>query len=557
MRLTAFIIGLAFCVLFSGCTTISFFTHQEESALSNAVKKIGRGAAQIDVNDIVRIEDKPFVNQFIIPDELRRQAIFYSGCLFSDFCVYTLYGRFNYWYNSTSPDYDFNFKGYSEYESSDLPGFEDFLCTSRSKIAQALFVKSRQEYPWLDLIEGDYVRMDESVGSWTSDIPEKERSVIRFKIQGDCCSIFSIPARRAFSFYEVVSTNTIKVVVFNSFNRKKHKLLQGVIHRFGSPILTNGFSSTQLMTISFKDNYCTLILDGKEYRDSKKSYASNVAKQAEECARKEAAEVAAAKTKEDRKLQEAAHAAQVKQAKQTQLLREAETLFAENDFTKAMSKAGEALALDGSTNGVRFGEITDFLAQVRRTVQQKAEQGDAKAQFYLGCCYDSGRGVSQNSKEAVKWFRLSADQGNADAQNNLATAYYYGWGVPQDYQESVKWLRLAAKQGNANAQDRLNSEVVELKKKDYVAVLRKKAEQGDAEAQYEIGHAAWDGKGVPKDRVEAMKLLRQSSAKGNGSAKSDIKLITKFAEMFDGCSVHDLPSLDEMYIKNDRLNSLR
>ena len=32
----------------------------------------------------------------------------------------------------------------------------------------------------------------------------------------------------------------------------------------------------------------------------------------------------------------------------------------------------------------------------------KAERGDAESQFNLGFCYDDGRGVAKNAKEAVK-----------------------------------------------------------------------------------------------------------------------------------------------------------
>ena len=40
-----------------------------------------------------------------------------------------------------------------------------------------------------------------------------------------------------------------------------------------------------------------------------------------------------------------------------------------------------------------------------------ADQGDSFAQYNLGMMYAYGRGVTQDDKEAVKWYRLSADQG--------------------------------------------------------------------------------------------------------------------------------------------------
>ena len=49
-----------------------------------------------------------------------------------------------------------------------------------------------------------------------------------------------------------------------------------------------------------------------------------------------------------------------------------------------------------------------------------AEQGDAEAQAGLGSNYQFGSGVTQNFKEAVRWYRKAAEQGHSIAQNNLA-----------------------------------------------------------------------------------------------------------------------------------------
>ena len=53
--------------------------------------------------------------------------------------------------------------------------------------------------------------------------------------------------------------------------------------------------------------------------------------------------------------------------------------------------------------------------------------------------YREGKGVAQNYKKTVYWWRKAADQGYADAQRSLGTAYYNGIGVAQNYKQAVYW----------------------------------------------------------------------------------------------------------------------
>ena len=84
-----------------------------------------------------------------------------------------------------------------------------------------------------------------------------------------------------------------------------------------------------------------------------------------------------------------------------------------------------------------------------------AEQGYARAQYFLGLMYDNGEGVPQDKKTAVKWYTLAAEQGNAEAQSLLGIYYTKGSeviGVLEDDKTAVKWFTLAAEQGHAGAQ---------------------------------------------------------------------------------------------------------
>ena len=55
-----------------------------------------------------------------------------------------------------------------------------------------------------------------------------------------------------------------------------------------------------------------------------------------------------------------------------------------------------------------------------------------------------------------------------------------------------------------------------------LAETRKKAEQGDAAAQFNLGLMYADGDGVPKDAVEAVKWYRKAAEQGNTNAQYNL-----------------------------------
>ena len=76
-------------------------------------------------------------------------------------------------------------------------------------------------------------------------------------------------------------------------------------------------------------------------------------------------------------------------------------------------------------------------------LRQRAEQGDADAQFNLSFMYLNGEGVPQDYEEAIRWFRAAAEQGLAPAQFYLGFMYDSGRGVPRDEIQAHMWLSLA------------------------------------------------------------------------------------------------------------------
>jgi FOG: TPR repeat, SEL1 subfamily len=45
-------------------------------------------------------------------------------------------------------------------------------------------------------------------------------------------------------------------------------------------------------------------------------------------------------------------------------------------------------------------------------LEDRAANGDAEAQFFLGVLYYNGQGVSQDFHKAKEWFRQACDNGN-------------------------------------------------------------------------------------------------------------------------------------------------
>lgn len=153
-----------------------------------------------------------------------------------------------------------------------------------------------------------------------------------------------------------------------------------------------------------------------------------------------------------------------------------------------------------------------------------AEQGHAEAQFTLGRCYYNGIGVKIDYAEAVKWYRMVADQGYAEAQFNLGICYYNGYGVTKDYAEAVKWYRKAAELGDADAQLNLGACYatgigIDLNPIEAAKWSRKAAEQGRAGAQFNLGKFYFNGYGVTKDYAEAVKWLHLATEQGHVEAK--------------------------------------
>lgn len=162
-----------------------------------------------------------------------------------------------------------------------------------------------------------------------------------------------------------------------------------------------------------------------------------------------------------------------------------------------------------------------------QTLETRAQNGEAQAQYALGKAYFLGQGVVKDDAKGLAWSRLAADQGLAAAQTAVGVAYARGAGVPKDYVVAVAWWRKAADQGNAAAAADLGlaySRGLGVPTDDTAAVAwwRKGADSGDAKAQVYLARALFRGKGVQVDKEQAVAWWRKAAAKGNPKAETDL-----------------------------------
>ena len=149
-----------------------------------------------------------------------------------------------------------------------------------------------------------------------------------------------------------------------------------------------------------------------------------------------------------------------------------------------------------------------------------AKKGFSKAQYSLGMMYEKGKGVDKDSDKAKKWFQFAADQGLAKAQEKI---------------DFISEKRLKPKQEDnpiALAGNHINLNTISLKNgldalnnKNYASAHKlflELAEQGDVEAQYNLGLMYGKGKGVQKNYSEAVKWWGLAAEQGNGKAQTNL-----------------------------------
>ncbi len=87
-----------------------------------------------------------------------------------------------------------------------------------------------------------------------------------------------------------------------------------------------------------------------------------------------------------------------------------------------------------------------------KALKDKAEKGDAQAQFDLSQAYMYGKGTKQSEADARKWCEKAAAKGLASAQRIYGIMLRDAYGSQfRDIPKAREWFAKAAEQGDAQA----------------------------------------------------------------------------------------------------------
>jgi hypothetical protein len=184
------------------------------------------------------------------------------------------------------------------------------------------------------------------------------------------------------------------------------------------------------------------------------------------------------------------------------------------------AEQGEPLGEENLARAYAMDGTNFDLAEIwmKKAVDLNSSGGQYKYGDLLLSEFDKdGHQITTNFPVAAEWLREAAEQGHAKAQYQLAEMYNTGELGDDQRSNCIPWFLKAAAQGNAEAQAEVgelpmlypNNEL--LKSVKNIEILRRGAENGNLDAQFQLAKRYQMGIGVPKDAAEAFKWMQKAS----------------------------------------------
>jgi TPR repeat protein len=198
----------------------------------------------------------------------------------------------------------------------------------------------------------------------------------------------------------------------------------------------------------------------------------------------------------------------------------------EIDRLKTAAEAGDPEAQSELAFAYQAGRgVPADLAAAVEWHDKAAKQGVVASQAALGRCLLKGVGTRSQPIRAVHLLREAALAGEPNAQALLGATFLHGFGrrtIRPDDDKAEKWLLAASKQGVAQAQYDLATLYFKTDAEEQgMAQLREAVDQDHPEAHTLLSTHYREGRGVPRDEAESIRLLRRGAELGDPVAQNE------------------------------------
>lgn len=181
-----------------------------------------------------------------------------------------------------------------------------------------------------------------------------------------------------------------------------------------------------------------------------------------------------------------------------------------------------AMCLSGNAAGVDF-------EQARWYFEAAAKQGNVDALYGLGKLYLKKEYPGYDPKKAIDYLEQSAEKDHAFAKYQLGKLLCEGTVCDKDIARGLKLLEELAKKGVSIASYLAGK--VYLREKEWhdikkaILCFRKAAEDGNSNAEYQLGKIYYFGTGIRPDTEKGLEYLKASVDHGNAYAADLLKSI--------------------------------
>jgi TPR repeat protein len=166
-------------------------------------------------------------------------------------------------------------------------------------------------------------------------------------------------------------------------------------------------------------------------------------------------------------------------------------------------------------------EAEALYAKAFRTASVNAET-DGSSAMCLALIYQEGKGTKADSSQKYTFYLKAADRGEPFALTFLASIG--GFGVGQHEERELEAFQTAADAGNLDAMRMLALVMGHVNEADGRARLEKVAAAGVADAMMDLAAIYSEGRGVPKDEVQAAQWIAKAAVAGRYDAMIQLAL---------------------------------